>query len=704
MPKAIFNLGGCAAPFLLSSFFLAGITGFPELAAAQDAAPKASGIVNGWFEALENNDLVTAEYGSLVPGDGARDIIINDGEFTVTIPPEVAFDAGTATFRISFNSLELSGLRQDDETIIADSIEIPGAFSISMQFEEPAAPAGEAVDKTDQVPQENAPAESGKKPIATFEATYNDILIEGVSAPRAWPSFQLAEANPLGFARDVIDTTRKLSVKRAFIDTASVNSTTADIGTSSAFYSEMVMIGMADGRISDQSVAEIRVSETSAIPGADGLPQQVEFRAGPIIAHGMDIVPLAALFGAPGEPERTVLLDREEILDIEITADDGSGRIESFNIEDVSIPEPHPLALFALIEREAKGEPVSEEEIGFAAFEALGAFSIGRFEIGGMEIEAEDANASLRRFLLKNLSSQGLGEFSLSDFSIEVKGEGDASFSYAGVSGITFPPLSALQALDTNDEPTPQQVLDALPTIRKILVSTLTANSVSDPFSFSLDLFEQVQGGHIGKIPTRSSIILDGLLVPADAITDPELKTVLQDLGMNEIAVNKSLALSWDPQTKDLRVGDLSIDLRGGGKASFKMTLGQIPETLFTNPESAQIVLASATFKSAELRLKGVDVVSVFLEKEAAKNQISEELLAEGLIDTLRGEMGPLAGTAFSEEFLGALRAFLKAPDELVVVMEPVAPVPMAEILGLAITGPQALPERLGARAFANAE
>lgn len=700
MPKAVFNFAPKTRQALLSGFLLASVSVFPGTAKAQDATPKVSGIVNDWFEALEGNDLVSAEYGSLVPGDGARDIIINDGEFTVTIPPEIAFDAGTITIRFSFNSLELGGLRQNDDTIIADSIEIPGALSISMQFEEPEAPAAE----TGQEPQANTAPETAPDFIATFEAIYNDILIEGVSAPRTWPSFQLAEANPLGFARDLIDTTRKMAIKRAFIDTASVNSTTADIGTSSAFYSEMVMIGMADGRIADQSVAEIRVSETSAIPGADGLPQRVEFRAGPLLAHGMDIVPFAALFGAPAEPERTVVLDREEILNIEITADDGSGRIDFFNIEDISIPEPQPLALFALIEREAKGEPVSEEEIGIAALEAVGAFSLGRFEVGGIEIEAEDGNASLRRILLKNLSNKGLGEFSLSDFSLEVKNEGDAAFGYAGVSGITFPPLSALQALDTTDEPTPQQVLDALPTIGKILVSTLSANSTSEPFSFSLDLFEQVQGGHIGKIPTRSSITVDGLLVPADAVTDPELKAVLQDLEMDEIAVNKSLSLNWDPQTKDLTVGDLTVDLRGGGKASFKLTLGQIPESLFTNPESAQIVLASAVFKGAELRLEGADVVSVFLEKEAAKNQISEELLAEGLIDTLRGEMGPLAGTAFSEEFLAALRTFLNAPNELVVVLEPSAPVPMAEVLGLAITSPQSLPQRLGARTFANAE
>lgn len=700
MPLAKLNFGRSTRCALLSGACLAGISVFPGLAAAQDAAPKASGIVNGWFEALESNDLVTAEYGSLVPGDSARDIIINDGELTITIPPEIAFDAGTITVRFSFNSLELTGLRQDEETIVADSIEVPGALSISMQFEEPEAPT----DNAGQEPQENPAPATAPGFIATFDATYNDILIEGVSAPRAWPSLQMAEANPLGFARELIGSTRNLTIKRAFIDTASVTSTTADIGSSSAFYSEMVMIGMADGRIADQSVAEIRVSETSAVPGADGLPDKVEFRAGPVLAHGMDIVPFAALFGAPAEPERTVVLDREEILDIEITADDGSGRIDFFNIEDISIPDPQPLALFSLIEREAKGEPVSEEEIGIAALEAFGSFSLGRFEVGGIEIEAEDGNASLRRILLKNLSNKGLGEFSLSDFSVEIKNEGDASFDYAGVSGITFPPLRALQALDTTDEPTPQQILDALPTIGKILVSTLSANSTSEQFSFSLDLFEQVQGGHIGKIPTRSSITVDGLLVPADAVSDTDLKAVLQDLDMDEIAVNKSLSISWDPQTKDLQVGDLSVDLRGGGKASFTLTLGQIPETLFTNPESAQIVLASATFKGAELRLEGADVVSVFLEKEAAKNQIGEELLAEGLIDTLRGEMGPLAGTAFSEEFLDALRTFLKAPDELVVVLEPSAPVPMAEVLGLAITSPQSLPQRLGARTFANAE
>ena len=164
------------------------------------------------------------------------------------------------------------------------------------------------------------------------------------------------------------------------------------------------------------------------------------------------------------------------------------------------------------------------------------------------------------------------------------------------------------------------------------------------------------------------------------------------------------MSIAWDPNTQDLRLSDLSFELKDGGRASLALTLGQVPKTIFTAPQQAQTALASATFKSAELRVIGAEVVTVFLKTESAKNQISPEMLAEGLIESLRGEMGPLAGTAFSEELLAALRDFLKQPDELVVAFEPSSPVPMAEILGLAITGPQALPERLGARVAANPE
>jgi hypothetical protein len=678
----------------------------PGSAQAQEAAAPASDIVSTWFDTLNNSDMVSTSYGSIEPGASPRNATVKNGVITIELPADQAFKAGDVTLRLSFDAIAFTGLTQTGDEITADRIEVPESFDVDMTFKTKdgtaSAPSEPKPDDSASAMQE-APDDGLKTVGGQFHTSYRDILIEGLSVPRALPGLDLAKSDPMAFARAIFDTTRKVAIKRAFVTSATATSTTPDVGSTSATYDNLSLIGMADGRIAEEYVGEIRSTETSPVIASNGVPQKIEVKAGPIIARGVDLVPLAPLFGAPAETGRTVLLDREEILNLQISGAEARGEIGGILLENISVPKQEPLRLFSLLEKQGKGEPVSEEDLGIAALEAVGAFSLGRLEVNGFEVTADQGKASLRRFLVRDLSGQGLGEFALDDFSISMTDQGNVEFDHAGISGIDFPPIAALTALEGVDNPSPQQIQDALPVIRNVLVSSLGMTIPAENVSLGLDLFELTQGGHVSKIPTRTSLIVDGLLIPTEQITDESVKSLLQSLNIEELSINESLSMAWDPNTKDLNIRDLTIEMVDGGTATLSLTLGNVPETLFTNPETAQVALASATFKKANLRVKGAEIVTAFLNEESDKNQMSKEMLAEGLVETLRGELGPLAGTAFSEEFLAALRTFLNNPDELAVTFEPAAPVPMAEILGLVMTSPQALPERLGAKGVATA-
>lgn len=687
----------CVVLGIALSFVVAGS------AQAQDAGSGATGIIGKWFDKLNSYDMVSTSYGSIEPGDSLRNATVKDGVITIELPADQAFKAGDVTLRFSFDAIDFTGLTQTGDEIMADRIAVPGSFDVDMTFKTKNE-AGSAASEPKPDDSASAMQETPDSVTAVggqFHASYQDILIEGLAAPRALPGLDLAKTDPMAFARAIFDTTRKVAIKRAFITSATATSTTPDVGSSSATYENMSLIGMADGRIAEEYLDEIRSTETPIGTGPDGGAQKIEVKAGPIIARGVDLVPLAPLFGAPAETGRTVLLDREEILNLEFSGDGAKGEIGGMMLENITVPKQEPLRLFSLLEKQGKGEPVSEDELGIAALEAFGAFSLGRLEVNDLDVSADQGKASLRRFLVRDLSGLGLGEFALDDFSISVQDEGQIEFDHAGISGIEFPPIAALTALEGVDNPTPQQIQAALPILRSVLVSSLGVTIPAENVSLGLDLFELTQGGHVAKIPTRTSLIVDGLVVPTDQITDESVKSLLQSLNIEELSLNESLAVAWDANTRDLSIRDLTIEMVDGGTATLSLTLGNVPETLFTNPETAQVALASATFKKANLRVKGAELVTAFLNEESSKNQMSKEMLAEGLVETLRGELGPFAGTAFSEEFLSALRTFLNNPDELAVSFEPAAPVPMAEILGLVMTSPQALPERLGAKAVA---
>jgi hypothetical protein len=691
------------AKLLTLGISLSGFAAALGSAQAQETASPATAIVEDWLDTLDSYDTVTTSFGAIEPGDSPRSATVKDGVITIEFPSDQAFKAGDVTLRLSFDAIAFTGLAQTGDQITADRIEVPGSFDVDTTFmtedEAASGPLDPKPDDSASAMQETP--EGAKTAGAQFHASYQDILIEGVSAPLSLPGLELAKTDPMGFARAIFNTLRKVTIKRAFIASGTATSTTPDVGSSAAIYEDLSLFGMADGRIAEEYVGEIHSTETTTTTNPDGTPQKIEVKMGPVVARGVDLVPLAPLFGAPAEADRTVLLDREEILNLEISGDGAQGKIGGIMLENISVPKQEPLRLFALLEKQNKGETVSEEDLGIAAIEALGAFSLGRLEVNDFELIADQGKASLRRFLLRDLNGQGLGEFALDDFSVSMADQGEAEFDHAGISGIDFPPIAALAALEGVDNPSPQQIRDALPIIRKVIVSSLGIAIPAENVSLGLDLFEMSQGAHVGKIPTRTSLILDGLILPTDQITDENTKALLQSLDIEEIAINQSLSLAWDPITKDLSIRDLTWEMVDGGTATLSLTLGNVPETLFTNPEMAQVALASATFKKADLRVKGAQIVTAFLDQESTKNQIPKDMLAEGLVETLRGELGPFAGTAFSEELLGALRTFLDNPDELAVTFDPATPVPMAEILGLVMTSPQALPERLGAKAVA---
>lgn len=696
------RLSTCAFLLVLASSFA-----WVGSAHAQEPASASADVINGWFDGLNAHDTVSASYETIEPGKRRDSVTVNKGVISVFVPSEELFDTADLGIKISFDSIIFTGLTQTDTHIAANQIEIPGAFDITIGLapEEKLAPAPLQDDK-ETADTNNDVAKVPETPGSSI-SSYQGVLIEGFSAPRAIESLKRASSSPKVFARTAFDAFREIKINRAFVETLTSATRSADTNLSNSSSKDLVIIGMADGRIAEQSVDEFEVNELLT-PATDGNPIETQrFLAGPVYARGFDIAPLAGLLDGKTDPERTTLLDRKEILNIEFSSAGANGQLGGILVENVTVQAQEPLAIFDLLEAEMNGTPVSEEKLGVAVLQALGTFSVGRFEFSNLSVDSREADVDLRRLLLREVSGRGLGELSVEDLELAIDGSGNASVDHIGIGKVKFPAIAALIALDGPGEPTSQQILAALPRVGHVLSSKLysrvQAEADTEEVELELALFEIRQGYDIGNIPTNISLILDGLIAPVNAIDDPEFKALLTGLKIEELEFNQSFAAGWDPVTKDFVISDLTLSLRDGGNASFSLALGNVPESLFTNPEAAQLALVGATFKSAKLQVEGADIISAFLKEESSRNQISEELMVEGLVDAMRGDLGPLTDTAFGGELLSSLRGFLKDPDELTVAFEPQAPVPMTEILGLALTSPQLLPERLGARIAANA-
>ncbi|WP_153769362.1 hypothetical protein [Labrenzia sp. CE80] len=667
-----------------------------QATSSETTSNAAANLLTGWFEDLDASDAFSASYSAVLPGDRNRSAVIKDGVLSYELPSDSFFGAGDLKLSLRFDEINFDGLRLMGEKVHASAIEVPGSLDISISFEP---------ERSDSPEDIAAPANTG----STMEISYEDLLMEGLSLPASLPDAQ-SISGPSALVLSYLTALRDVKIARAFATQATATNRFDTGEMSSALYEDIVLIALEDGRVAEQSVGKIRTIEEITPDNVQSPITNMELTAYDFVLHGLDMVPLIALLGGPVDADRTVLLDREELSSIQFSTEGVSGTISNILIEDIDLLSLEPLSIFPLLDQEAAGEPVAERELAAAAMEAIGVFSLGRFQIDELEVEAEEGKGSIRRILTSQISGAGARELSVDGVDIEVVDGGSAYIAHAGLSRLAFPPFAALLALDDTAEPTPSQIREALPTVGKVLLSDLDLNigsaapgpsdSTGDIW-FQLDLLELLQGGFVSNIPTRTSLIVDGIGMPTSLLDNPALETMLEKLNLSEVEINHALSFAWNPDTKDLILRNVSLQLLDGGNASLSLVLGNVPPTLFTRPELAQIALASATFKSGHLRLESADLVAAFISDEAAKNNLSEEQLAEGLVETLRGELGTLSDTQFGAELIAAVRNFLADPDELIIDLTPAEPVPMTELLGLAVTNPDKIPERLGARVIA---
>jgi len=662
-----------------------------SFANAADAATPTE-IVEAWFQSYLELGADSATYERLESGSAAGDITVHGATIAFTLDFEDSGGDGPFDVEISFDEASFSGLQETDEGYRAQAVEIPGALRVS--FTEATAPK----------PKKTAEGEDtvvAPLPPVSARISYENIALNGI----AWPHLPKITHDPerpvtgylkhLGFLTGVRIDTGEIAFARA-----EVNAPVDDV-QSSAVYEDMSIIGLANGRMEEQYLGHFETTEVMPAGSDTTKDDPVSFSGGPVIVRGFDINPVLALLGQPTARPGLKILDSEEILDIRVSGPDFEFAMDGLLFEDIAATTSEPLTLLGLLDREAKGDNVSDDEGAMAAFEAGGAFSMGRLELTGLAAAGEEGEGSLRRFLIKNISGQGLGEISVDDIAVDIRDEGAFELGRFSIADVRFPPASAIMTLDDVDDPTVQQVLDATPTISRFLVSALSVSGKELPGNVELDHFSTRQSGYINKIATDIAVMLRGLDIPVALIDDRQAQQMLAGLGLQRISLDQNLRLHWNEATGDLVLEDLSLHMDNGGTAQLSLTFGSIPRSLFEQPDAAQAVLAVATFKSASLKIADAEIVQGFLAAQARESGLSADTLAFGLADQLKSQMGPLAPTAFGSQLYEAAKTFLGDPKEFTVDFAPKAPVPLTQILGMAATAPAAIPELLGARVAA---
>jgi hypothetical protein len=206
----------------------------------------------------------------------------------------------------------------------------------------------------------------------------------------------------------------------------------------------------------------------------------------------------------------------------------------------------------------------------------------------------------------------------------------------------------------------------------------------------------------IAPIPTDIEVRTEGLQMPLELIEEDEARRLFENLGMTALRYDDEMRLRWDPDDNTLTLDPMTVTIDGGGSLDLSAEIGGIPRKIFEDPAQAQMAVATATVNRARLEIRDARLVSAFIAEQAKAADLSPETLALALADQGASALGPLRDTPFGQSLHGAMKAFLVTPDHLVITVEPKAPVPAMQILGMVATTPSMLPGLLNAAVAAN--
>ena len=208
-------------------------------------------------------------------------------------------------------------------------------------------------------------------------------------------------------------------------------------------------------------------------------------------------------------------------------------------------------------------------------------------------------------------------------------------------------------------------------------------------------------GNVVDNVPQDSKGLVEDITLPPEIFAGAQFTP--QTLGYENLVIDITWDGSRDLGAKTLTVRDFTIRIQDGGELSFTGVMGNLPEPTVLNDADAPEKANSVEVHTMTLHYQEASLVARILDWMAKQQGISRADYANQISAALPFLLAAVNNPEFQNELAGAIGAFLKDPRSFTLKVEPQAPISGEEILNIAKSAPQTLPDRLNASVTANA-
>lgn len=469
-------------------------------------------------------------------------------------------------------------------------------------------------------------------------------------------------------------------------------------------YGGLSITGLADGKL------ETFRSEPMTIAGDSAKDGHIAVRLGVAEALGIDYGFYADAFDdttyTKADTDRAYrMIERSASIEgFSVETPKVKISLARFGATDVRMrrfDRPIAAAYDELLADPAKSDSPEAASVAVALLRAfaIGSYSYEGFSISGMpELE----RGLVGRVAVTDVSSEGIGEFAVEgvDFAGD---QGTFRLARFAIGKIGFPAYDDVErafraAAAGNSDVDPVSVI---PSVGHLGIDGAAFDApgkgrmLLDHFAIDLD-------GFIRAVPTKARVVLTGLVVPTSfAITDADRESI-ERFGYDKIGLSAEVALGWNATSRDLSLDTLAMTLADGGTVKANAVLGNVPQSAFERPQTAQAALAGATLKAFTAEYADASLFRRFVAAAAKGAGTTPDSIVAGLVDRAGVSLGILPDPALRRSYLDALGAFAKAPQSLKAVARIGAPIPLMQVVGTAAAAPQQIPGLLGIEVAAN--
>lgn len=208
-------------------------------------------------------------------------------------------------------------------------------------------------------------------------------------------------------------------------------------------------------------------------------------------------------------------------------------------------------------------------------------------------------------------------------------------------------------------------------------------------------------GNVVDNVPLDSKGTIIDMTIPESAFAGRPVGPAM--LGYGDLVLDFAWDGSRSPDGKSVDLRDFTVSLEDAGSVSVTGKFANMPAPTVLNDAGAKSSAREIVVDNMTIRYQDASLAERILDLQAQKQGVTREAYAGQIGAALPFLLASLNNPPFQQKVATALAAFLQDPKSLTVTLSPGEPISGGDILRLARSSPQDLPDRLNAEIDANA-